>query len=304
MPLERPVAVERPEHEKDKSKFLAQHARCRVQPMMEQLDMACGQGGNLHEILQHAGDLTFEKNSVLDLDRPVRGSTLLQTAAANKNTDAVQLLLLHGADPNKRAQVSSVHREDDEHGLPPLLHAAAGNQSAIVQLLLEHGADPNVTDSNGFDAVWYLLQGLPPQLVQEATLETPELVSVLDIAKSLAIAGYDPVAAENGGESVLERAQGFPPIWFEFHSVLQAARNAAAAVRMSEAEAHFEIEEVVVAAPERSEAEKQAVVQRLLDSGLMSPNGAWYKHQSARYDLEVYPEGEWRGSCGGFLPRY
>ena len=63
------------------------------------------------------------------------GTTVLMTAAASGNADAVKVLLDHGADLKAKENV---------HGQTALMFAAALNRAAVVKLLLARGADANV----------------------------------------------------------------------------------------------------------------------------------------------------------------
>jgi ankyrin repeat protein len=66
----------------------------------------------------------------------------LHAAVAARSTEAVAMLLDHGADVNARQQV----------GYTPLMGAASGGLDDIVNLLLQHGADPSVVSEDGKSA--------------------------------------------------------------------------------------------------------------------------------------------------------
>jgi ankyrin repeat protein len=68
------------------------------------------------------------------------GVTPLLWVELNKDTDAMQLLLDLGADPNAYA----AERVGNRRFGPPLWMAAGAGQTKIVQILLNRGADPNL----------------------------------------------------------------------------------------------------------------------------------------------------------------
>jgi ankyrin repeat protein len=69
----------------------------------------------------------------------------LKAAAVNGYTDAVTLLLDHGADMEKKF----------EAGGTTLYWAASCGQEAVVRLLVERGADPGAVDEDGFTAAYW-----------------------------------------------------------------------------------------------------------------------------------------------------
>ena len=75
-----------------------------------------------------------------DVDTPNnRGDTLLMLAAYHGNAEACRILLLNGADPNRK----------NKDGQPILLGAAYKGFADVARLLLENGADLNATDNKG-----------------------------------------------------------------------------------------------------------------------------------------------------------
>jgi cytohesin len=61
------------------------------------------------------------------------GQTPVSIAAVKENTQALQLLLQHGGDPNRAAKNSRT----------PVHKAASNGKTEALQLLLQHGGDPN-----------------------------------------------------------------------------------------------------------------------------------------------------------------
>ena len=71
------------------------------------------------------------------------GWTALMTASSDGPVSIVQLLLQHGADPNKA---------NDNFGDTPLMMAVAVQKTAIVKELLAHGGDPHKKNKSGHSA--------------------------------------------------------------------------------------------------------------------------------------------------------
>ncbi|HET8936995.1 MAG TPA: ankyrin repeat domain-containing protein [Polyangiales bacterium] len=81
------------------------------------------------------------------------GTTLLTRAARNRNENSVhivQLLIDHGADPNKldKQRDSDNYREDV--GFTPLRQAALSGNADVVRLLILNGVSVNYTRNDGF----------------------------------------------------------------------------------------------------------------------------------------------------------
>lgn len=94
---------------------------------MTPLALACTNGNAATiEALLKAGE---DPNAVVS----VTGDTALMLAARTGKTDAIDVLLNHGADVNKA----------NAEGQTPLMWAAAAKNAAAVQVLLDHKADPN-----------------------------------------------------------------------------------------------------------------------------------------------------------------
>ena len=72
-----------------------------------------------------------------------KGNTLLHEAVDADKPEVVQLLLLHGVDPNIQTK----------HGLTPLHMAVSKGLVDCTHVLLENGADITVRDSLGQDAI-------------------------------------------------------------------------------------------------------------------------------------------------------
>jgi ankyrin repeat protein len=87
-----------------------------------------------------------------DVDASIYRGTPLMFAVAWRKPAAVQWLLEHGADPNRRAPFHG-----QEPGRATALHLAAQTDDpALVRMLLDHGADPTIRDENynGDPAGW------------------------------------------------------------------------------------------------------------------------------------------------------
>jgi hypothetical protein len=67
------------------------------------------------------------------------GRTNVYWATVKGKTEALQLLLVHGADPNRANRI----------GENPLYLAAASERTEALQLLLQHGGDPNRASKYG-----------------------------------------------------------------------------------------------------------------------------------------------------------
>jgi len=101
------------------------------------LDLALGAGQNsiIQELLQHGAkpDQTSSKTS---------RQTALMGAALTGNIEAARLLLVYGADPNKK----------NAYGSTALMYAAERGNNEIVKLLLTYGADPGLRNKSGRSA--------------------------------------------------------------------------------------------------------------------------------------------------------
>lgn len=92
------------------------------------------------------------------------GETALHFVAGSTNTEAVRLLLDHGANPNARTKPGmktyGLWRDARVRGETPLHRAAAWGSPEVIQLLLDAGADPTIRDANKDTplswASWYL----------------------------------------------------------------------------------------------------------------------------------------------------
>lgn len=80
------------------------------------------------------------------------GETALHGVAGGCDTEAVQLLLDHGANPNARTKPGmktyALWRDARVRGETPLHRAAAWGSTEVIQLLLDAGADPTLRDVN------------------------------------------------------------------------------------------------------------------------------------------------------------
>ena len=72
--------------------------------------------------------------------RGVGGDTALCNAAEYNHSEVAQVLLLKGANPNKR----------DVNGRTPLHYAARFNSTGVIKLLLQHGADRSLLNHEGY----------------------------------------------------------------------------------------------------------------------------------------------------------
>ena len=119
------LAAENPDI--DKNKFASLLRICRE-----------GYVNELKEVLGHDRDiLTYFKIQTL------KGFTLVHEAVEAEQPDIVQLLLLHGVNPDLRAR----------GGLTPLHVAASKGSVACTRALIENGADMSMRDEEGQDAI-------------------------------------------------------------------------------------------------------------------------------------------------------
>jgi len=99
------------------------------------------------------------------------GVTLLHAAVASQNSEAVEMILLKGANPNVK----------DLHGCTPLHYAAYLNNLALIKRLLEAKADPN--GKNHF--------GETPLLMAAGKLPNREPETLLSLVPKPAISSSD-----------------------------------------------------------------------------------------------------------------
>ena len=69
------------------------------------------------------------------------GETALMRCASTGNTDAVKMLLAHGADANQK---------ESQKGQTALMWALAERHPEVARLLIEHGADIRGKSKGGF----------------------------------------------------------------------------------------------------------------------------------------------------------
>lgn len=119
--------------------------------------------GDHLECMKHLLDAGADANRACDRT----GETALHGAATNKNLDRtklVQLLLDHGADPNKQTIPGIISlnfwRDARTRGETPLHRAAAYLPFEIIKMLIDAGADTTIRDVNGDSplswASWHL----------------------------------------------------------------------------------------------------------------------------------------------------
>jgi ankyrin repeat protein len=88
------------------------------------------------------GNKELLEESLLNADvnaKNKQGSTLLDWAASNSNTEIVELLINRNADVNAK----------DNHGCTPLHRAVSKSNTEIVELLINRNADVNAKDNQG-----------------------------------------------------------------------------------------------------------------------------------------------------------
>ena len=111
--------------------------------------------GDVEALYRAAGDgKTTEVTGLLRSGVNVNGRTrsgsyALNAAAVENNTEVIQILLAHGADPNVR----------NRQGDTPLICATkyAGGRSDTVKLLVDAGTDREIRDNSGNTALDYAM---------------------------------------------------------------------------------------------------------------------------------------------------
>lgn len=99
------------------------------------------------------------------------GQTALMWAAAEGHADVVTLLLASGADPDRRARLTTIdERKHGDHptgGFTALMFAARNGHGAAATALIRGGADPKLTNGDGLTATmiaiandWFDLAGM------------------------------------------------------------------------------------------------------------------------------------------------
>jgi len=111
-----------------------------VEPQIDQeqlnIDLYyAARSGNVKKILQF-----LEDGADVNFTYSWAKETPLHLAASGNNTEAVKVLLQHGADPN--IKLESIHTQT------PLIYAVKNKNVTMTKLLLEHGADPDVNERN------------------------------------------------------------------------------------------------------------------------------------------------------------
>ena len=87
-------------------------------------------------------EFLYYNKEILNHSTP-KGTTILHEAVEGNQPDVVQLLLLHGLNPNVQAK----------GGLTPLHLAVIKGQVGCVHALIDNGADITVKDDQGQDAI-------------------------------------------------------------------------------------------------------------------------------------------------------
>lgn len=109
----------------------------------------------LEEILEAVGSTaTFLFEGVSDINQKSNfGDTPLHVVSGWGNVDAVQTLILAGANVNNTG----------ETGRTPLFAAIMNGSSEVIKLLLEQGADPLITDEEGQTPLMFAKNILPQE---------------------------------------------------------------------------------------------------------------------------------------------
>lgn len=136
---------------------------------------AAGDAGRVRELL--SADASLANATAPD------GFSPLGLAAFFGQTEAAEVLLAHGADPNKPSA--------NEMNVTPLHSAVAdGGNTAIAKMLIAAGADVNVTQRHG----WTPLHGAAAS-------------GAVEIVRLLLARGADPHATHDGGATALDLAR-------------------------------------------------------------------------------------------------
>ncbi|MEX0618426.1 MAG: ankyrin repeat domain-containing protein [Pseudohongiellaceae bacterium] len=125
----------------------------------------------------HSGNvalLDFLLNSGADPDSAASGHTALHDAILRGNPKAVNVLLVHGANPDAvleratpaRRQSDDYHFHDALAGATPLWLAARFSEPVIMQALVDHGADISFVKKVNYPA----LRDLEPVVVDEGEI--------------------------------------------------------------------------------------------------------------------------------------
>ena len=138
-------------------------------------------------------------------DTAASGTSALVIAAHSAHGSLARYLLEQGADPNAATA-----------GYTALHAAVLRGDHTLVSELLEHGADPEALVEHGTPGRRFSADySLRSQLIGASAFWLAAKYGELEILRTLAEHGADPLAKPAGGMSALQAAMGMPSIYLE-----------------------------------------------------------------------------------------